>query len=259
MSETFTRAIVRPPAANFADGLTRVDLGKPSVALALEQHRKYCAALRECGLALIELPADDAYPDSTFVEDTAILTARWAIRCRPGADSRAGEAESIARELGKHFPRIDAIEAPGSVDGGDICEVGEHFFIGISDRTNAEGAAQLAALLANRGCTSSTVDIRGIDSILHLKSGIAYVGDGRIVLIDALREHPAFAGYEKIRVEPGEEYAANCIRVNDRVLVASGYPRLSDALARLGYSPLPLDMTEYHKMDGGLSCLSLRF
>lgn len=255
----FTRAIVRAPTANFADGLTRVDLGTPDFARALAQHRAYCDALRACGLALVELAPDARHPDATFVEDTAILTPRGAIVTRPGADSRAGETTAIAAELARHFGSLARIEAPGTVDGGDICEADEHVFIGVSDRTNAAGARQLAAWLAGIGYTSSEVDIRGIDTILHLKSGIAYVGDRTLVLMDALFDHPAFDGYRKLRVDRDEEYAGNCVRVNDRVLVASGYPRFEAALRAAGYDPLALDMSEYRKMDGGLSCLSLRW
>lgn len=255
----FTRAIVRPPSANFADGLTTQDLGAPSYALALQQHALYCQALRQCGLELTELPPDPAYPDSTFVEDTAILTPRGAILARPGALSREGEVAAMRPVLEHFYDRLAEITAPGTLDGGDICEAGEHFFIGVSERTNEAGALQLAEFLASLGYTSDLVDIRGVPGILHLKSGIASLGDGRLALIDALAGHPAFRGYQVIRLEPPENYAANCVRVNDYVLVALGFPRFQRALQDLGYRPLPLDMSEYQKMDGGLSCLSLRF
>jgi dimethylargininase len=118
---------------------------------------------------------------------------------------------------------------------------------------------QLARLLAQAGATCACIDIRQTRGILHLKSGLAYLGDNRVVVIDALAGHPALRGYEQVRVVPGEEYAANCIRVNDRVLIPAGYPHLAADLRRLGYTLVELDMTEYQKMDGGLSCLSLRF
>jgi dimethylargininase len=255
----FKHAIVRPPGANFAEGLTTIDLGAPIYDKALEQHARYCAALRQCGLTLAELDADSRYPDSTFVEDVAILTERRAILTRPGAPSRQGEVAAIREALARFYPAFDAITPPGALDGGDICEAGEHFFIGISERTNEAGARQLADFLAQAGYTSTFVDIRGIKSILHLKSGIAHLGDHRLVLIDALMQPPAFRGYEIIRVEPGEAYAANCVRVNEHVLCAAGFPKLQARLRQLGYSVIPLDMSEFQKMDGGLSCLSLRF
>ena len=256
----FRHAIVRPPAPNFADGLTTVDLGKPDVALALAQHEAYCRALEASGLALTRLPADPRFPDSTFVEDTAVIPERGgAVLTRPGAPSRAGEAQAIEDALLSRFPGLRRIEAPGAVDGGDIDEAGEHFFIGVSRRTNEEGARQLAGLLAADGYTSSLYDIRGVDEILHLKSGIAWLGDRTLVVIDALAAHPVFSGWDIIRVPKGEEYAANCVLVNDTVFFAQGFPRLERALRERGYRLTVLPMSEFQKMDGGLSCLSLRF
>ena len=255
----FRRAIVRPPAPNFADGLTTVDLGVPDVAKALEEFEQYCEALAGCGLELVRLIADPRYPDSTFVEDTAILTENGAVLTRPGAPSREGEVAAIQEAVSWFFPQPARIEAPGTVDGGDICEAGNHFFIGLSERTNEEGARQLAAHLERLGSTSATVDIRGVEAILHLKSGIAALDGRRLVVIDALAADPAFRGYELLRVDPAENYAANCIRVNDTVLVAAGYPKFEASLRALGLTTLALDMSEFEKMDGGLSCLSLRF
>jgi dimethylargininase len=255
----FTKAIVRLPASNFADGLTTVSLGTPDFAATIAQHQRYCEALRECGLALTHLDADPRYPDSTFVEDVAILTERGAIMTRPGAHSREGEVEAMRAVLPAFYPALAQIVAPGTLDGGDICEAGEHFVIGISLRTNEDGARQLASWLEGLGYTTSFVDIRNTPGILHLKSGISFIGDGRMVVIDALAGDPALQRFEFIRVEPREDYAANCVRVNDHVLMASGYPQLEAALRALGYAVIALDMSEYQKMDGGLSCLSLRF
>jgi dimethylargininase len=256
---SFTRAIVRPPAPNFAHGLTTVDLGTPDYALALQQHAAYCRALQHCGLQLIELPADARYPDSTFVEDTAILTAHGALITRPGAVSRAGEIAHMRATLAELYPTVAEIQTPGTVDGGDICEAGHHFFIGLSERTNLAGGQQLATWLEKQGYTASLVDIRGVPGILHLKSGIAALAGNKLALIETLANHPAFDGWEKIRVPAGEDYAANCVQVNARVLVAMGYPKFTAQLMALGYAPLALEMSEYRKMDGGLSCLSLRF
>jgi dimethylargininase len=259
MSFRFTRAIVRPPSSNFADGLTSVSLGAPDFALALEQHAQYCDALERVGLALVRLPEDPAHPDATFVEDTAVLSVRCNVLTRPGASSRAGEVTAIRAALASLDIKPTAIESPGTLDGGDICEAGEHFFIGISHRTNWDGAAQLAAFLTKAGYTSSCIDIRAVRGILHLKSGIASLDDERVVAIDALIGHPALKNHELVRVQPGEEYAANCVRVNDHVLMAAGFPRMRLAVEQLGYDSIVLDMSEFQKMDGGLSCLSLRF
>ena len=255
----FKNAIVRMPGSNFALGLTSGALGVPVYAKALEQHRRYIAALESCGLQVTTLAADLQHPDSTFVEDTAVLTRASAILMRPGARSREGEVAGIREPLSRFFSTLHQIQAPGTLDGGDICEAENHFFIGISARTNEEGGRQLAAFLAREGCTSSFVDVRGIRGILHLKSGITYLGNHNLVVIDELAGRPEFRGYNLIRVVPQENYAANCLRLNDRVLVPAGFPNLTGRLQHLGCAVLPLEMSEFQKMDGGLSCLSLRF
>ncbi len=251
--------MVRIPGSNFADGLTTVSLGVPCYEKVLEQHSAYCQALRECGLTITALEADLRFPDSTFVEDAAILTPSTAILTRPGASSREGEVAAIQETIGGFFPTILKIRAPGTLDGGDICEADDHFFIGLSQRSNEEGARQLTAQLAGLGYTSLTIDIRGMTSILHLKSGIAYIGDNTLVAIEEMADNELFRRYELIRIPLAESYAANCVRVNERVLVAAGYPQLTAELAHRGFNPLALDMSEFQKMDGGLSCLSLRF
>jgi dimethylargininase len=257
--ESFAHAIVRPPGRNFAQGLTTASLGVPDLDQALDQHERYCEALEARGLTLTRLPADENYPDSTFVEDTAVLTEDCAILTRPGAPSRAGEVMGSARELVKHFGHLETIRAPGTVDGGDVCEAGGHFFIGVSERTNEAGAASLARLLEGFGYTTALVDIRGVPGILHLKSGMAYVGEGRLVAIGALASREALRGFTVLPVAEEEAYAANCILVNDAVLLPAGFPQLQRTLGEAGCATVPLDMSEFQKMDGGLSCLSLRF
>jgi dimethylargininase len=268
---SFSKAIVRQPAANYAEGLTTARLGAPDYERALRQHALYCEALEHCGLELTRLEADEEYPDSTFVEDMAVLLgpggsasarrapAPIAVLTRPGSPSRAAEVESIKGVLSQFCTELHSIHDPGTLDGGDICEAEDHFFIGISKRTNEAGAQQLAGLLRSYGYISSLVDIRDVKSILHLKSGLACLGDHRLVVIDELANRKEFQGYELVPVISGEEYAANCVRVNDRVLVAAGHPQFGQALRDLGYKTIALAMTEFQKMDGGLSCLSLRF
>ncbi|HEX7286544.1 MAG TPA: arginine deiminase family protein [Candidatus Angelobacter sp.] len=255
----FKNAIVRPPGKNFAQGLSTAGLGAPDYERALEQHARYCSALRECGLAVTMLQGDLRFPDSTFVEDTAVLTPRGAVLARPGAESRQGEIATIRPEISRFFLTPLEIKPPGTLDGGDICEAGDHFFLGLSQRTNEEGARQLAAHLAGMGYTSSVVDVRGMVGILHLKSGIASIGDNTLVVMEQMASSDLFRGYKLVPVAGNESYAANCVRVNDRVLVAAGYPRLTAELEARGFHPLILEMQEFQKMDGGLSCLSLRF
>jgi dimethylargininase len=185
--------------------------------------------------------------------------------------SRAGEVESVRETLADFFAKVFEIEAPGTLDGGDICQAGNHFFIGISERTNETGAEQLAECLRQVGYNSTFVDMKSAAEaksvpgavatgpLLHLKSGIAWLGDRRLVIIAALENHPEFAGYDLVRVDRAEFYAANCIRVNDHVLIAKRHPKFEAKLRELGYQTIALDMSEFQKMDGGLSCLSLRF
>ena len=259
MTARFTRALVRPPASNFADGVTTSGLGAPDIELALRQHETYCRTLERLGLSLTRLAPNPVYPDSTFVEDTAIVTERGAILTRPGAPSRAGEVASVGAALGRWFPDLPRITSPGTVDGGDVCEAGTHFFIGVSQRTNAEGAAQLAGWLGERGFGSSVIDIRAIPGLLHLKTGLSWLGGRQLIATGDIGDHAALAGWDVVRVPAGEEYAANCIRVNDSVLVAKGFPGTAGLLGEHGHDVVSVDMSEYRKMDGGLSCLSVRW
>jgi dimethylargininase len=259
----FTRAIVRPPARSFSAALSSAAEGPPDVDRALAQHAGYVRALRGCGLAITQLEPDEAYPDSTFVEDTAIVTARGAILTQPGAPSRLGEVRSMARTLREFYPDYASIAPPGSIDGGDVCEADNHFLIGISARTNVQGAQQLTQHLARWGYTASLIDITANPALLHLKSGIAYLGEGVWVADASLEKDLKAQKHIEVRdlilVPPAEAYAANCVRVNDTLLVPNGYPQVSAALASRGRRLLPLEMSEFRKMDGGLSCLSLRF
>ena len=256
----FTKAIVRLPGKNFSLGLTMSESPSgPDFRKALEQHAAYCRALAACGVEVTRMAADDDYPDGTFVEDTFVITERVAIATRPGAKTRRGEVASVAKTLREFRPQLERIEAPGTVDGGDICQVDDHFLIGLSARTNDEGAAQLAAILARYQYTSSTIDIRNHAWLLHLKSGIAYLGEGRFLIAPGFPPMNGLAHGEMIEVGADEIYAANAVRMNDEVLIAAGFPKLAGRLDTLRYHVRALDMSEFAKMDGGLSCLSLRF
>lgn len=254
----FTSAIVQPPSDSYAAGITTSTLGAPDVALARAQHAAYCTALQRLGVTVTALPSDAAFPDATFVEDTAVVTPHGAIIARPGATSRAGEVTAMRGVLEMKLGAVAAITDPGTLDGGDICQAGRHFFIGLSQRTNDEGARQLAHWLAQSGYTASTIDIRDNSALLHLKSGISWLGDNIVVVTDALANHPALRDYTKLVTSAAESYAANCVRVNDAVLMAKGYPDIAKRVAATGREVVVLDVSEFEKMDGGLSCLSVR-
>ena len=252
----FTRAIVRKPAATLAAGLTTADLGPPDYALALAQHEAYRQALIRCGLEVTCLPADDAYPDSTFVEDTALITPECAIIMRPGAESRRGEAaamESIVRGLMQNVHRV---ESPGTADAGDIMAIGRHYYIGISERTNDAGARQIIDILRSHGMAGSLLTVQ---QGLHLKSSASYLENGNVLVAGDFKSSPELARLNQIPVDDEERYAANSVWVNGCVLVPSGYPRTEKAIRSRGYETMALDVSEFRKLDGGLSCLSLRF
>ena len=249
----YTRAIVRRPGRNFANGITTSNLGQPDFNRALEQHAAYCEALIKCGVELTVLDADDRYPDGCFVEDTAVVNSMVKVVSRPGAATRRGEEEEIARIL-VGFGTTESITAPGTLEGGDVLRAENHYYIGISERTNTEGARQLSAILAKYGFTSSLIRV---EAGLHLKSDIAYLGNGNYISTPVFSKiaHPA----NTIVLDPDEYYSANCLRVNDYLLIAKGFPKSKRKILELGYNIIELDMSEFRKMDGGLTCLSLLF
>lgn len=251
----FARAIVRGVPESISAGITTADLGKPDAAKTRVQHRTYVAALEGCGLDVTVLDADERYPDSVFVEDTAVVTDRCAIVTNPGATERRGEVNEVEQALARLYGNVERITDPGTVDGGDVLQVGDQFFIGLSKRTNREGAGQLAAILQRYGFEVSSVELR---RFLHLKTGISYLGADDLVVAGELAEKDEFRGFDRIVVPPEEEYGANCIRVNDRVLVAAGYASVKRGITERGYEVTELEMSEFRKLDGGPSCLSLR-
>ena len=255
----FTHAIVSPPATTFAAGITTSGCGPPDLTLALEQHETYCRALEGLGLSLMRLAPDPAFPDGTFVEDAAIVTHRGALLTRPGAASRAGDGDGARYGARAVLPRVGSHHRARHAGRRRRMRGRLALLHRLSDRTNADGAAQLAAWLGARGFRSTTLDIRGVPRLLHLKTGLAWLGGKRLLASSDVAGHEALAGWDVVRVPPGEEYAANSIRVNDSVLVAEGFPATRTLLADLGYRVVPLPMSEFRKMDGGLSCLSVRW
>jgi len=252
---TFTRAIVRPPGLNFHEAISTAELGRPDFALALRQHADYCDALRRCGLDVITLEADPLHPDGTFVEDTAVVTERCAVITNMASPSRQGEQAAVADVLARFRP-IERIAAPGTLDGGDVMRVGEHIYVGVSGRTNDDGARQLADILARHGYTASTVPVTGC---LHLKTGVTCVGDNRLIATGEFADRPELAAFDIIHAPPGESAAANCVLINGRLLTPAGCEAARRLLAPLGCEIIEVDISEFQKMDGGLTCLSLRF
>ncbi len=252
----FTKAIVKTPCPEMTQGLTTATLGKPDFQKALDQHAAYCEALQNCGLELTKLASDSAYPDSCFVEDTALLTPNCAIITNPGAKSRQGEVHSISKALEAFYDKLERITAPATLEAGDIMMVAKHFYIGLSKRTNQAGAQQIIEILEAHNMTGSVV---AMSEMLHLKTGVSYLENNTLVVMGEMIEKEDFASFNKIIIDEDEAYAANCIWVNDKVLLPSGRPKAKTAIEKAGYEVITLDTSEFEKLDGGLSCLSLRF
>lgn len=254
MDTYFKTAITRKPAKNFARGLTTSNLGSPDYDLISTQHDAYVEALRSIGLDVIELAEEPVYPDAHFVEDTAVVTPDVAVITNPGAAPRRGEEDTIAPVLAR-YRRTTRIEAPATVDGGDILMVDKHFFIGISERTNIAGARQLGKILEGYGNTWQTIPV---GAGLHLKSSINYLGHKTLIVTEDFANLEEFENYNKIMVDPVESYAANTLWINEHLLVPKGFPDTRRKLDPLGLEVIELDMSEVRKMDGGLTCLSIR-
>lgn len=252
---TFTHAIARLPATNAGDGLTSAALGAPDIERMLAQHRDYVQILESLDLQVTVLDADEAFPDGCFVEDVAVVTPTVAVITRPGASSRQGEEAAIEPLLAKHRP-IAPIVAPGSVDGGDILVMGERVLIGLSSRTNEEGARQLAEILEVAGM--QCIPLAAGDS-LHLKSSINGLGDDRLLVTQAFSECAALSGFERVVIPPDESYAGNSLLVNGRVIVPAGFPATRGLIDKCGIETIEAQVSEFRKMDGGLTCLSIRF
>ena len=253
----FTQAIARKPGKNFAQGLTTAVSAKPpQYELLLKQHETYLETLKSCGLDVTILDPLPDYPDAYFVEDTAVVTPDVAVITNPGAEARKGEEESMAPVLAG-FRKIERILAPGTVDGGDVLQVDNHFFIGLSERTNKEGAATTwpypGKLLATPGprlrwepdCILNPVSIMSAKTHCSLQ-----------LISPNMRQ---LSGYDKIVVEKAEAYAANTLLVNGHLLTPAGFPGTRKQLEVLGFEIIELETSEVRKMDGGLTCMSIRF
>ncbi len=253
----FSHIIARTPAKSLINGLTSANLGKPDYQKALDQHNNYIRALQQCDVDITILPASEEFPDSVFVEDVALCTPHCAIITRPGAETRRAETTLITEAINRFYPnKVEYIQAPGTVEAGDIMMVDKHFYIGLSARTNEEGAKQMIAILEKYGLSGSVVTL---EKVLHLKTGLAYLEHNNLLAAGEFITKPEFQHLNIIEIPEEESYAANCIWVNERVIMPAGYPITKAKIAALGYQVIEVDTSEYRKIDGGVSCMSLRF
>lgn len=255
-SHRFTRAIAKLPSKSCVSGLRAEDRGAPDHALFQSQHAAYCHALKAAGVSVTLLDAEEPFPDSVFVEDTALCLPEGAVLLRPGAPSRAGEVYSMNHALRGAFDTVMELNE-GSVDGGDILTTESEIILGLSERSTAEGGAALANLLAQWGHRLRIAETP--EGVLHFKSDCAILDEETILATPRLAAVGVFQGYRVIETVEDEMAAANVIRVNDTVFLAEGYPRTADRLDKAGYALTILDISEAAKLDGGLSCMSLRF
>jgi len=254
----FQNAIVRTPANTLISGLTTsAQLGIPDYELALIQHQNYITALEQCGVEVTVLPALPEFPDSCFVEDVALLTEKMALLTRPGALSRRDEVATIESSINSFFKKSTArISEPGTLEAGDVLQIDNHFFIGLSQRTNLLGAEQMIKSVLHFGYTASMIELK---DFLHLKTGVSYLGNKHLLVSGELIDHKEFSHLKQIKIDPDEAYAANSIVVNGTVLMPHQHPQTRKAITELGFSVIELEVSEFRKVDGGLSCLSLRF
>ncbi len=252
----FTQAIVKTPCKNMVKGIFTANLGQPDYQLALKQHENYIQALEQCGLKVVILDCDENLPDSTFIEDTCLVTPSCAIITNPGADSRKDETISVCKAVKKLGVPVEHIQNPGTLDAGDIMMVKNHYYAGLSERTNMEGALQLKNILKKYDYTSSTIKL---EKVLHLKTGISYLENNNLLAFGEFLTKDELKSFNILKVDSDESYAANSVWINDKVLVPHGFHRTSAMIENAGYKIIEVDVSEFRKLDGGVSCLSLRF
>lgn len=240
--ETFAQAIVRGPTPGL------------DVARARAQHTDYCRALSEAGYAVELIAADDAHPDCPFLEDAAVVLDELAIVTFPGAESRRGEVAPVAEAVGRHR-ELRRIVPPGTVDGGDVLWIGDHVYIGRSERTNDAGIGQFARYAAEEGLTTTAVDVH---EVLHLKSAVSYLGDETVLLSPGCVDPEVFAGYRILEKAPSEVHLTSTLLLGERrVLMTMSAPKTRQRVADAGFEVVPIDMSEFQAADGGLTCLSI--
>lgn len=253
----FSHAITRRPASSIAQGLRALDVGAPDLEKMLASHEVYVAVLKSTGARVIELAPLETFPDAVFVEDTALCLPQGAILMRPGAPSRMGEVAEMAPILRNSYEELREISGPGFIEGGDILVTEREILVGRSARTDAAGVAELAEIAREWG--HRVREVFTPKSVLHFKTDCSLMDAETILSTERLDASGCFKGYRVLHTASGEEAAANAIRFNDLVLFPAGFPRTAQMLDQEGYNVIEIDNAECAKLDGGMSCLSLRF
>ncbi len=253
----FTHALSRLPANSVTDGLRAADQGDPDPLAFAAEHGAYIAALRDAGCVVNVLPADEAFPDSVFIEDPALVLNGTAIVLRPGAQTRLGEAAALRPALLEYMNDVVDLVTDGYVDGGDILCTDDRVLLGLSARTNVQGAEDLRAIVEGLGYRLEVLQTP--PEILHFKTESSLLDAETVLATPALAVSGAFKGLNVIETVAGEEAAANAIRVNDFVFLSAGHPKTAAKLEAAGYSLKILNTSQAALVDGGLSCMSLRY
>lgn len=253
----FTHAVCRTPAASVTAGLRAENRGDPDPDRFAREHAAYVAALRAEGVKVAELGAHPDFPDSVFIEDPALILGGCAIMLRPGADSRRGEADALRPQLAPLVDDLIDLPGTGAIEGGDILCSDDEVLVGLSARTDVKGAEALRGIAADFGYRLRILETP--PEILHFKTDCALLDSETVLATRRLSESGAFDGFRVIEVPDGEEQAANAVRINATVFLADGFPRTADALVRAGYGVRQLSVTQAALVDGGLSCMSLRY
>ena len=253
----FSHAITRKPGRSITGGLRAIDTGTPDLALMQDHHATYVAALKATGATVVELDAAEDFPDSVFVEDTALCLPEGAIVMRPGAPSRLGEAAEMAPHLRALYGQVLEIKGPGYIEGGDILVTEREILVGRSARTDAAGIAELTKLVTPWG--HKVREVFTPPGVLHFKTDCSLLDGETILATERLAASGCFEGYRVIHTASGEEAAANSIRFNDIVIMPAGFPGTRAAILAAGFTVKEIGNSECAKLDGGMSCLSLRF
>lgn len=256
-SYNFTHAIVRKPGHSITDGLRAADVGTPDLDIFLRHHKDYVAALASTGAKVITLESMEEFPDSVFIEDAALCLCEGAIVMRPGAPSRLGEAAVLAPVLSTYYDEVFAIEREGFIEGGDVLTTEREILVGTSARTDNAGIEEFRQLVSRWGY--AVREVKTPDGVLHFKTDCALLDEETVLATRRLSATGCFNGYKVIHTAEGEEACANAVRFNDLVLMPSGFPETAEVLDKAGYDVRTIGNSEAAKLDGGMSCLSLRF
>lgn len=247
-------AITRDVSPRFNEcEITHIDRTPIDVDVARSQHHEYMRALRELGCDVLELPAEADLPDSVFVEDTAFILPELAVITRPGADSRKPEIDSIIQALAPRTNYVQ-LQAPATLDGGDVLVLGHNIYIGLSTRSNQDAVDQLNTLLAEYGYT--VIGVQMYDC-LHLKSAVTRVDDHTLLINPKWVDKHHFEEFTWIEVDPAEPSAANCLPVAGSIIFPSSFPKTAARLEAAGFKLVTVDISEMAKAEGAVTCCSL--